>query len=58
MTYLGTGNNQLNLSSGRAHDLAELLADSLEYSKTVVLSESREEVLDGFVRTRGTHVLL
>jgi hypothetical protein len=46
-TYLSGSDGHLDLTTGSGHDLAELLADTTEDAKTVVLGEGIEEVLDG-----------
>lgn len=48
-TYLSTGDVQLNLTAVSAHEGRELVADTLEGTQTVVLSESVEEVLEDAV---------
>ena len=48
-TYLSGGDGHLDLTTGSRHDLTELLADTTEDAKTVVLGEGVEEVLDGGV---------
>lgn len=58
ISYLGAGDDHLYLATGCAHDLAKLCADALQYSQAVVLGESGEEVLDGFVGVCGANVLL
>lgn len=56
--YLGAGDDQFDLTTGRSDDLSELLADAGQYSETVVLCEGGKEVLDSFVVTRRAHGLL
>jgi hypothetical protein len=55
-SYLGAGDDHLNLATGGAHELAELAADTGEKAEAVVLSEGGEEVLDSLAR--GACVLL
>lgn len=57
-TYSSAGDSELNLAPGSTHQLAELGADTLEKSQTVVLGESVEEVLDGVGLVLATGVLL
>lgn len=57
-TYRSAGNNQLDLTTGGAHELAELVANALQDAQSVVLGESRQEVLDGLVGSRGAQGLL
>lgn len=48
-TYLSAGNSELNLTAGGRDDGGELLNDTGDKSKSVVLGEGGEEVLDGLV---------
>ena len=59
-TYLSTGDVQLNLTTVSTHESRELLADTLEQTETVVLSEGVEEVLEdvGLVGTSNLLQLL
>lgn len=50
--------NHLDLATGSAHELGELVADTLQKAQAVVLSESGEEVLDGVVGAGGADALL
>jgi len=54
--YLSAGNHHLDLTTGGAHELIELVADTGKETKAVVLGEGRKEVLDGL--TGGANVLL
>ena len=54
--YLGAGDHHLDLTTGGAHKLVELSANTGEKAEAVVLGEGGEEVLDGLAR--GTGVLL
>ena len=57
VTYLSTGDAQLDLTTVSAHESTELLADTLEGAKAVVLGQSGEEVLQD-VTLVGTGNLL
>jgi hypothetical protein len=48
-TYLSASNSELNLSAGGRDDGRELLNNTGDESKSVVLGEGGEEVLDGLV---------
>lgn len=56
-THLGAGNVQLNLAAVSAHQSAELLANTLQSTETVVLGKGDEEVLQD-VGLIGTGKLL
>lgn len=58
MTYRSAGDDQLDLTAGSAHQLAELVADTLQDAQSVVLGQGGQEVLDGVVGARGTEGLL
>lgn len=45
-TNLSAGDLELDLAAGSRHNLSELLANTLQETQSVVLSESLEEVLD------------
>lgn len=51
--YLGASDNHLDLTTGGAHELAELGADTREKGQAVVLGEGGEEVLDGLAGGAG-----
>lgn len=59
-THLSRGDVQLNLTTVGAHQSSELLADTLEGRKAVVLGQSLEEVLEdvGLVGTGNLLQLL
>lgn len=57
ITYLSTGDAELDLTTVSAHESSELLADTLEGAQTVVLGQSSEEVLQN-VTLVGTGNLL
>lgn len=46
-TNLSTGDGQLNLTTGSGDDGVELFTNAAKETKTVVLGEGLEEVLDG-----------
>jgi hypothetical protein len=52
------GHSQLDLASSGAHQLAELLANTLQKTQSVIVGEGGQEVLDGVVLVRASGVLL
>lgn len=52
-TYRSARNCHLNLSTGSAHQLAKLGADTSQQRQTVVLGQRLEEVLDGLAADAG-----
>jgi len=57
-TYGSAGDSQLDLAPSSAHQLAELMADALQETQSVVLGEGGEEVLDGVGLVLPAGVLL
>lgn len=57
-TYGSAGDSQLDLAPSGAHQLAELMADALQETQSVVLGEGVEEVLDGVGLVLAAGVLL
>lgn len=52
-TYLGARDSHLDLTTGSADQLSELVADTAEQGKTVVLGQGSQQVLDGLAATAG-----
>lgn len=52
-THLSAGDGQLNLTTGSGDDGVELFANAAKETKTVVLGEGLEEVLDGSAARAG-----
>lgn len=57
-TYACSGNSNLNLSLVCTHQLSELVADTLQYTQSVVLGESVQKVLNSAGLVGTSHVLL
>lgn len=57
-THGSTCDGHLDLTPRRTHQLAKLVADTLQQTETVILCERIEEVLDGVVLVDSARVLL